>query len=75
MFNRGQDDPRLSEVTSDNIAGGRRMAEFLVAAGYRRIAHIAGWGGSSTGRDRAAGFRMGLQAAGPDAGAGDRWHV
>ena len=26
MFNRGQDDDRLSEVTSDNIAGGRRAA-------------------------------------------------
>jgi LacI family transcriptional regulator len=26
-FNRGQDDPRLSEVTSDNVAGGRRAAE------------------------------------------------
>ncbi len=64
MFNRGQDDPRLSEVTSDNRAGGRRVAEFLVAGGHRRIAHIMGWQGSSTGRDRAEGFREGLAAAG-----------
>lgn len=64
MFNRGQDDPRLSEVTSDNLAGGRKIAEFLVAGGHRRIAHIAGWAGSSTGRDRAAGFAAGLAAAG-----------
>jgi DNA-binding LacI/PurR family transcriptional regulator len=63
-FNRGQDDPRLSEVTSDNLAGGRRIAEFLVAGGHRRIAHIAGWQGSSTGRDRALGFRQGLEEAG-----------
>ncbi len=56
MFNRGQDDPRLSEVTSDNIAGGRKVADFLIKAGHRRIAHIAGWSGSSTGRDRALGF-------------------
>lgn len=63
-FNRGQDDPRLSEVTSDNVAGGRRAAEFLVAGGHRRIAHIAGWQGSSTGRDRAQGFRAGLALAG-----------
>jgi DNA-binding LacI/PurR family transcriptional regulator len=56
MFNRGQDDPRLSEVTSDNIAGGRKVAEFLLAGGHERIAHIAGWSGSSTGRDRAKGF-------------------
>jgi DNA-binding LacI/PurR family transcriptional regulator len=63
-FNRGQDDPRLSEVTSDNLAGGQRVAEFLVAGGHRRIAHIAGWQGSSTGRDRALGFQRGLEAAG-----------
>ncbi|EYD77212.1 Maltose operon transcriptional repressor MalR, LacI family [Rubellimicrobium mesophilum DSM 19309] len=63
-FNRGQDDPRLSEVTSDNVAGGRAVAEFLIAGGHQRIAHIAGWQGSSTGRDRARGFREGLAAAG-----------
>jgi DNA-binding LacI/PurR family transcriptional regulator len=64
MFNRGQDDPRLSEVTSDNVAGGRTVARFLLAGGHRRIAHIAGWQGSSTGRDRARGFRQGLAEAG-----------
>ena len=56
MFNRGQEDARLSEVTSDNVAGGRRAAEHLLAAGHRRIAHVMGWQGASTGRDRAAGF-------------------
>ena len=56
MFNRGQDDPRLSEVTSDNLAGGRAVANFLVAGGHQRIAHIAGWQEASTGRDRARGF-------------------
>jgi DNA-binding LacI/PurR family transcriptional regulator len=65
-FNRGQDDPRLSEVTSDNVAGGRAVAEFLIAGGHQRIAHVAGWQGSSTGRDRARGFREGLAAAGRD---------
>lgn len=64
MFNRGQNDPRLSEVTSDNRLGGRRVAEFLVRGGHRRIAHIMGWQGSSTGRDRAQGFHDGLAAAG-----------
>ena len=53
MFNRGQDDPRLSEVTSDNIAGGRKVTDFLLRAGHQRIDHIAGWSESSTGRDRA----------------------
>lgn len=64
MFNRGQDDARLSEVTSDNVAGGRRAAEFLLAGGHRRIAHIMGWQGSSTGRDRAHGFAEAMAAAG-----------
>jgi DNA-binding LacI/PurR family transcriptional regulator len=63
MFNRGQRDARLSEVTSDNVAGGKRATEFLVAGRHRRIAHIMGWQGSSTGRDRTAGFRLGMKAA------------
>ena len=63
MFNRGQDDARLSEVTSDNVAGGRRAAEFLIAGGHRRIAQIMGWQGSSTGRDRAAGFQQAMDTA------------
>ena len=52
MFNRGQDGSGISSVTSANVVGGRRVAEFLLAGGHRRIAHIAGWKGSSTGRDR-----------------------
>ncbi len=64
LFNRGQADDRLAQVTSDNIRGGRRIAEFLVAGGHKRIAHVAGWQGSSTGRDRKDGFLAGLDAAG-----------
>ena len=64
LFNRGHADPRLSEVTSDNLAGGRRVADFLVAGGHRRIAHVSGWQGSTTGRDRAAGLCEGLAAHG-----------
>lgn len=56
LFNRGQDDPRLSQVTSDNAAGARKIADFLIAGGHQRIAHISGWEGSSTGRERRAGF-------------------
>ena len=56
MFNRGQDGVDLSAVTSANVAGGRKVADFLVAAGYQRIAHVSGWQGSSTGRDRQRGF-------------------
>jgi DNA-binding LacI/PurR family transcriptional regulator len=64
MFNRGQDDPRLSAVTSDNVAGGRSVAHFLVAGGHTRIAHISGWQGASTGIDRARGFTDGLKERG-----------
>lgn len=64
LFNRGQDDMRLSEVTSDNIAGGRRATEYLIAAGHTRIAHVMGWQGSSTGRDRATGFKLAMDTAG-----------
>lgn len=64
LFNRGQQDRRMPEVTSDNIAGGQRVAEFLVAGGHQRIGHISGWMGSSTGQDRARGFAEGLEAAG-----------
>jgi DNA-binding LacI/PurR family transcriptional regulator len=66
MFNRGQDDPRLTEVTSDNVVGGREATRFLIAGGHRRIAHITGWRDSTTGRDRAEGFRQAMAAAGLD---------
>lgn len=64
MFNRGQDEGQHSQVTSDNVAGGRAVAGFLMAGGHRRIAHIAGWQGSSTGRDRTAGFTQALSEGG-----------
>ena len=64
LFNRNQDDERLSAVTSDNVAGGRKIADFLIRAGHHRIGYIAGWEGASTQRDREAGFRSGLQDAG-----------
>ncbi|THH39094.1 LacI family DNA-binding transcriptional regulator [Aliishimia ponticola] len=64
LFNRTQDIEGITSVTSDNRAGGRAVAEFLVAGGHRRIAHIAGWEGASTQRDREAGFLDGLAAHG-----------
>jgi len=69
LFNRGQDDDRLNQVTSDNFEGGRKIAAFLAAGGHMKIAHIAGWSGSSTGRDREAGFRAGLLENGLDLSA------
>jgi len=56
LFNRTQDDNRLSTVTSDNFLGGGKVARFLIAGGHKRIAYIAGWEGASTQRDRESGF-------------------
>ena len=64
LFNRSQDDPAMSAVTSDNRAGGRKVAEFLLAGGHRKIGYIAGWEGASTQRDREAGFVETLAQAG-----------
>ncbi|WP_136660557.1 LacI family DNA-binding transcriptional regulator [Nitratireductor sp. XY-223] len=64
LFNRGQDGADFTIVTSDNLRGGAKVAEFLVAGGHRRIAHIAGWQGSTTGRDRKDGFLSVLDSAG-----------
>ncbi len=60
LFNREQDDPDLYSVTSDNYVGGSDVANFLVAGGHRKIAHISGWKETSTGRDRAKGLVDGL---------------
>ena len=64
LFNRGQDDPRLSSVTTNNRLGGFALADFLVSLGHTRIAYIAGFEGASTQRDREIGFCEGLAAAG-----------
>lgn len=64
LFNRAQYGIRISSVTSANIAGGRRVARFLLEGGHERIAHISGWQGSSTGRDRQTGFLVEMSDAG-----------
>lgn len=64
LFNRGQDDARMSAVTTDNYAGGYALADFLCSLGHERIAYIAGFEGAMTQRDREAGFRAGLAAGG-----------
>ncbi|NEI74947.1 substrate-binding domain-containing protein [Rhizobium lusitanum] len=64
MFNRTQDDPTLSAVTTDNVGGGRLAAKALLDAGCERIAILAGWDGASTSRDREFGFRAELNTRG-----------
>ncbi|MDA7598627.1 LacI family DNA-binding transcriptional regulator [Alphaproteobacteria bacterium] len=64
LFNRSQNDASISSVTSNNISGGRKIAEFLLAGGHKRIGYIAGWEGASTQRDRERGFVEALARAG-----------
>ena len=64
LFNRNQADLGVCSVTSDNVLGGRKLAQFLAAAGHQNIGYIAGWDGASTQHDREAGFVAGLQEAG-----------
>ncbi len=54
----------VSSVRSDNVDGGRRVAEFLAAAGHKRVAYLAGHEDASTNLERERGFREGLAAAG-----------
>lgn len=66
LFNRREAGGNYSAVVSDNRAGGRMVAEHLLAGGHRRFAHVAGWEGASTQADREAGFSEVLKAAGHD---------
>ena len=64
MVNRTVDEYDCDQVSSDNIDGGRRVAEYLVACGRQRIALIAGIPRASTIRHREQGFREALAALG-----------
>jgi len=64
LVNRTTDRPAVASVTSANREGGRLAARFLLAAGHRRLAYVAGAAGASTNRDRALGFAEVLQETG-----------
>jgi LacI family transcriptional regulator len=66
LVNRGLEDGSLPSATADDRAGVRRAVEHLVELGHRRIAHLAGPQGVSTGRRRFEGFRDAMEAAGLD---------
>ena len=53
-----------SAVTCDNRAGGRQIAEFLLAGGHRRFGIVLGTPGASTSDDRDAGYAEALAAQG-----------
>jgi len=64
LFNRTPHRGVCSSVTSDNVAGGERIASFLLAGGHKRFAFVAGGANSSTNRDRERGYLRALADAG-----------
>ncbi|WP_299610346.1 LacI family DNA-binding transcriptional regulator [uncultured Tateyamaria sp.] len=64
LFNRGQSDPGTSMVTASNFEGGKQATEFLIKAGHKRIAHLAGWRKALNGVDRRDGFLAAMESAG-----------
>ncbi len=64
LFNRYIATSPANSVTSDNLEGGRLVANFLADGGHERISYIAGFEDSSTNRDRESGFYKGLAERG-----------
>lgn len=64
LFNRTTERDVVSSVTTRNREGGKRVGEFLLAGGHQRFGYISGLESSSTNRDRIAGYREALAAAG-----------
>lgn len=66
LVNRSVDDYSADQVSSDNIEGGRRVAQYLMQAGRKRIALIGGLQRANNIRDRELGFRQELRNSGID---------
>ncbi len=57
LFNRYVPDTQANSICCDNARAARRVADFLVETGHRRLAYIAGVEDTSTNRDREEAFR------------------
>ena len=57
-------DPRACFVDVDNVGGARQAVDHIASRGRRRIATITGPQDLASGRDRLAGYREALEAAG-----------
>jgi DNA-binding LacI/PurR family transcriptional regulator len=64
LFNRYASSDNVNVVRSDNVLGGRLVADAFLDAGHRRLAFIAGEEGASTNRDREQGFTDRLRERG-----------
>jgi DNA-binding LacI/PurR family transcriptional regulator len=66
LFNRLSEGRRVNVVSCDNVAGGERVAEYLIGKGHRKLVYVSGEPESSTNRDREAGFTGQAKVAGID---------
>ncbi|TDD81356.1 LacI family transcriptional regulator [Saccharopolyspora karakumensis] len=64
LLHRGLDELDCDQVTTDNVAGGRAVADYLVATGHTRIGFLRGPELPSTARHREQGFRERLAELG-----------
>ncbi|MCF7945532.1 MAG: LacI family DNA-binding transcriptional regulator [Spirochaetia bacterium] len=56
LFNRLSDGESVNSVCCDNVAGGEKIAEYLIQTGHRNMVYICGDRTTSTNRDRENGF-------------------
>lgn len=70
LVNREIDGADADRCVVDNQAGARAVAELLADLGHTRVGAVMGPRGTSTGRDREAGFRSGLRRRGVGLPAG-----
>lgn len=60
LLHRGLDDPPCDQVVSDNVSGGRMIADYLLESGHERIGFLRGPELPSTAVHRERGFRQRL---------------
>ena len=68
VFLKTQPSAEFTTIGIDNVAGGRKATEHLIALGRRRIAHLSGPLDWREARDRRSGWLEALRAAGLGAG-------
>jgi DNA-binding LacI/PurR family transcriptional regulator len=64
LFNRYVPGLKIPAVSCDNVAGGRRIADYLVAGGHVRLAFVSGQPDATTNLDRQHGFGSRLRELG-----------
>lgn len=69
LVNRQTSARSLPYIGADEQRGIQLCVDHLAALGHRRIVHLAGPEGTSTGRERTAAFRQAMRAHGLAAGA------